>query len=268
MYKRLITGLVLIVLAVLCVFFLPFIGFFIFTSLLTLLAAWEWGLLIDCQKRYCRYVYMLCVAFAMFCAWQAPIKPILYASLIWWLIALYFIIRYPKDSKLWGEGVWMRGCAGIFTLVPCWVAINTIRVAQDGLVALFFMLLLVWGADSGAYFAGVWWGKHSLMPNVSPKKTWQGLFGGLLLVLLIAFLACFLMDITLPHWPTIMGIALVTGVFSAIGDLLESMLKRRCGIKDTGSYLPGHGGILVRMDSLTAAVPLFLLGCLLFGFRG
>lgn len=270
MFKRLITGIILIVLVVLAIFFLRFSIFVTLTSLLILFAAWEWGVLIGFDRYLYRCIYVACVGIAIFCVWHVGMSRtwtlvLLISNVFWWLIALFLIASYPKSAVLWGEGIWMRSLMGIFVLVPCWLALNMIRAMQDGSMILMFMLVLVWSADIGAYFVGKWCGKHKLAVQVSPKKTWQGLCGGMLLVLLMAVVGCIAFNIILPHWFVVIVLAIVTALFSVIGDLLESMLKRYVNIKDTANYLPGHGGILDRIDSLTAAAPIFLLGCLLLG---
>lgn len=154
---------------------------------------------------------------------------------------------------------------GVFTLAPCWLALIIIRSAENGAIILTFVLCLIWSTDIGAYFSGKWWGKTKLIPKVSPNKTWQGLYGGILLTIIVAVIGCIVFNISPLDWLIVVALAIVVAILSVIGDLLESMLKRQINIKDTGNYLPGHGGLLDRIDSLTAAVPIFLLGCLLFG---
>jgi len=155
---------------------------------------------------------------------------------------------------------------GFLTLIPCAIAFITIRATEQGARDLFILLLLVWSMDIGAYFIGKRWGKHRLIPNVSPKKTVEGLIGGMGAVLIVATLTDILFQPLGTHvishllWYLLaMAIALI----AVLGDLFESLLKRQSNLKDSGSLLPGHGGILDRIDSLLAAAPLYALALLL-----
>jgi phosphatidate cytidylyltransferase len=131
-------------------------------------------------------------------------------------------------------------------------------------------MLLIWGADSGAYFAGRRWGKRKLAVQLSPGKTWEGVCGGAVLALLLVLpLTVWLLSNQVTGqmlwWPAYALLCVVTIVVSVSGDLLESVAKRRAGVKDSGQILPGHGGVLDRIDSLTAAAPCFTLGLLWLG---
>ena len=123
-----------------------------------------------------------------------------------------------------------------------------------------FLFMLVWIADSGAYFAGRRWGRTKLASHVSPGKTREGVYGALTAALGFAVIGALVLGLGVTQWPLFILICMVTVIFSIIGDLFESMLKRQRGIKDSGSLLPGHGGILDRVDSMTAAAPVFVLG--------
>jgi phosphatidate cytidylyltransferase len=137
---------------------------------------------------------------------------------------------------------------------------------EQGHLAVFYALLIVWLADSGAYFAGRQWGVTKLAPRVSPGKTWAGLWGGLAVCALLALGVATWRE--LPLLP-LLAVTLVVSLYSVVGDLTESMAKRFAGVKDSGSLIPGHGGVLDRFDSLLAAAPLLMLGIeLLPGLRG
>jgi phosphatidate cytidylyltransferase len=154
---------------------------------------------------------------------------------------------------------------GAFVLVPCWASINYIRNQDEGPLGLLFLFVLIWGADSAAYFVGKKWGTKRLAPYVSPGKSWQGLMGALLVSTLIVLTTLWLCNVPFPIWPWAIVLSLVTVLFSIVGDLFESMIKRQAKVKDSGKLLPGHGGVLDRIDSLTAAAPIFVLGALLLG---
>ncbi len=263
--KRIITALVLILVALAFIVLSSNRAFLYISAIILLFAAWEWGLLVELRNLWYRMLFVFFVALAMIGILTVNIQIVLWVSLAFWLFALLWVGIYPKGADLWGHGAWVRSCMGFLTLVPCWLAINFIRTAQNGVGVLLFLLFLIWSADTGAYFFGKWRGKHKLMKHVSPKKTWEGLLGGVILSLLVAIIGAELLQISSSLWPKILLISFVTVIFSVVGDLFESMLKRQVGIKDTGCYLPGHGGLLDRIDSLTAAAPIFLLMCLLLG---
>jgi phosphatidate cytidylyltransferase len=157
----------------------------------------------------------------------------------------------------------MVGGAGVVVLVAPWVALMGLR-DDFGPAYVLFLLLLIWVADTGAYFAGRRWGRRKLAPTISPGKTWEGVFGAGMATLAFALVGAAVLEEG-ARWPGFVAVCMVTVGFSIVGDLFESMMKRQRGVKDSGSLLPGHGGVLDRFDSLTAAAPAFLLG--LYGMR-
>jgi phosphatidate cytidylyltransferase len=154
--------------------------------------------------------------------------------------------------------------AGVIVLAAPWVAFMALR-DEFGPAYVLFLFLLVWIADIGAYFAGRRWGRRKLAVTISPGKTWEGALGAGMAALMFALAGAAVLGVG-ARWPWFVAICMVTVGFSIVGDLFESMLKRQCGMKDSGTLLPGHGGVLDRVDSLTAAAPIFLLG--LYGMRG
>jgi phosphatidate cytidylyltransferase len=170
------------------------------------------------------------------------------------LTAFFWIVLAP----LWmrrgvqpSQSVWI-GAAGFAVLVPAGLAM----VRLEPLVVLL-VLVLVWIADSAAYFVGRAWGRRKLAPSISPGKTWEGVAGGLIGAALYAIILAFFTD--RGAWLALVVTALLLGMVSIVGDLFESAVKRQAGVKDSGSLLPGHGGILDRIDSATAALPLAAL---------
>ena len=155
--------------------------------------------------------------------------------------------------------------------VGSWGAVVQLQAAGAlglaGPYALLFILLWVWAADTGAYFAGRAMGKHKLAPLVSPGKTIEGLIGGVVLALLVVA-GVFAAGLLEANLVPLMAVALMTVLASALGDLFESMVKRQRGFKDSGTILPGHGGMLDRIDSVTAAMPIALAGFNWFGLPG
>ncbi len=167
--------------------------------------------------------------------------------------------------KVWQNTLWMRHLFGVLTLVPFFWSIVLLRSQNietepyHGAKLVLFVCLLVWAADTGAYFTGKMFGKHKMAPKVSPNKTIEGLLGGMITAILVSW--------GIGHWFGIefsgmlsgVVITLCTVIISVLGDLVESMFKRASGIKDSSQIIPGHGGILDRVDSLTAAFPVFTL---------
>ena len=171
--QRFITGLLLFVLVLLIIFLLPMTLFLSLTSLVFLLAAWEWSLLLKLHSWF-RFFYVLAIGVAMLFLSPVAALIVLWAAAIWWLLALFWIVIYPQGARVWNQGIWVRACMGFFTLLPSWLAINIIRSAENGAAILLFLLLLVCATDVGAYLFGRWLGKHLLAPHVSPKKTQEG----------------------------------------------------------------------------------------------
>ncbi|CCV28773.1 TPA: phosphatidate cytidylyltransferase [Yersinia enterocolitica] len=270
---RLITALILIPVVIGALFLLPPVGFAIVTLVVCMLAAWEWGQLAGFASRSQRiWLAILCGFLLISMLLSLPayqhsahlpqVSVPLWLSMGWWIAALLLVLTYPRSAAVWRDSHLLRIIFGILTIVPFFwgmVALRQYGYEQDhniGAWWLLYVMLLVWGADSGAYMFGKLFGKHKLAPKVSPGKTWEGLIGGLLTSALISWL--FGRYAPLDIIPEILLICSVAAALaSVLGDLTESMFKREAGIKDSGHLIPGHGGILDRIDSLTAAVPVF-----------
>lgn len=263
--QRILTALILIPIFVLLVLLLPPIPFCILTGLVVLWAAWEWSFFLGIKKLPFNFLYLLVMLLVLLISFELPIVEVLYFAAGWWIFALILVALYPRGSDFWGKSILLRALMGFFVLVPCWLALNYIRNAENGTYSILFLFVLIWGADTGAYFVGRKWGKNKMVPAVSPGKSWQGFAGALGVTLLIAIIA--LLSLKLPYymWPAAFIVSTVTVLSSVLGDLFESMLKRNVGLKDSGRLLPGHGGILDRIDSLTAAAPFFAVSGILVG---
>ncbi|WP_426417344.1 phosphatidate cytidylyltransferase [Aestuariirhabdus sp. LZHN29] len=255
--QRIITALILAPIALGGVFFLPLQLFSLFVGGVILIGAWEWANLSGFQSQPARVGYALSVALALFGATLVTAPAIiLWLALAWWVVALGLVVSYPVSASLWRSPA-LRLAIGYLVLVPAWVGLVLMKVHPDSWILIMYVFFLVWGADVGAYFAGKYLGRHKLAPRVSPKKTWEGVLGGLATVVVVALVA----QSYLP-FEGLLSLLLVTALVamvSVLGDLAESMFKRERGIKDSSQLLPGHGGILDRIDSLTAAIPLFAL---------
>ncbi len=281
--QRVITALILAPLALLAVFFLPLPGFAAFISAAFLLGAWEWSGFCDLASKAMRWAYLALTAllFALL-YWLLPAEPdwpvesnvllssLLLAGVAWWLCAVALVLSFPHSQRLWAARDWLKALMGWLTLIPAWAAVLFIRSTDyaashfTGAWLICCLLGLVWAADIGGYIVGKPFGKHKLLPKVSPGKTVEGMLGGLIFVALVVTVVAYLQD-----WPAQTGIwygaALLLTVLSVFGDLTESMFKRVAGKKDSGFFLPGHGGILDRIDSLTATAPLFAIIIAIYG---
>ncbi|MDO6514730.1 phosphatidate cytidylyltransferase [Neptuniibacter sp. 2_MG-2023] len=260
--QRIITAMVLAPLALFGVFGLPFSSFVFLMDAVILLAAWEWANLAGFQKLGAKLVYVCLVAVVVgLCHYQHQNIDVFYVfslAVAFWFVALFWVYRFPRVSS-WGP-VLVRGMIGFIVLLPCWFAFVEMKSVEQGDQLILLLLLLVWGADVGAYFAGKRFGRTKLAPSVSPGKTREGLYGGLVACLAVAVIYSFIAGVASVSIFPLVIMALLTGLISVLGDLFESMLKRHRGIKDSSQLLPGHGGVLDRIDSITAASPLFILG--------
>ncbi|MGM0525634.1 MAG: phosphatidate cytidylyltransferase [Pseudomonadota bacterium] len=282
--QRILTALLLIPVALYAVFLLPLWGFALFIQAVLMLGAWEWSPLMGVTRKSGRIAYTIAVGaiigiLSFFVPYQhlwtdGSLDPLIYYTIlvggIWWVCALALIVNYPSSRRMWSRTRSIVGVFGLLIFVPTWAALVTVRSINIDVQPYFggwvvlFILLLVWAADVGAFFAGVRYGRNKMMPAVSPGKTMEGLCGGISLAFVVMMVVSHWTKIPAEQFTGYYLTGLFTVVASVFGDLNESMFKRAAGVKDSGSILPGHGGILDRIDSLTAAVPIFTLAYLEF----
>ncbi|MBB5322595.1 phosphatidate cytidylyltransferase [Marinobacter oulmenensis] len=269
---RIITALILAPIAIGGIFFLPPLGFALFTGVAITLGAWEWANMSGMTGQASRVAYALMVAALMVLLVNVPKVAMLWLALAWWLLCFRLVSRYPEGANSWGGRI-PRGVMGLAVLLPAWVGLNHLRIGElqfgvfdNSLLAILYIFLVVWVADIGAYFAGKAFGRAKLAPRVSPGKSWAGVWGGLTAVAVLAIAAGTIAEAGWSQTFLLVVASLATGLVSVLGDLLESMLKRFRGIKDSSHLLPGHGGIMDRIDSLTAAIPVFALIVTLLGW--
>jgi phosphatidate cytidylyltransferase len=256
-------------------FGLPAGYFSFFIGAVVLIGAWEWanlsGLPALWQRlSYSILVFALLIGAALYLGFageasldldSVAIRDLLIIGCSWWALALLLVQGYPSSAVLWGHKV-LRLLMGLLVLIPTWVALVYVRQQPNGAWLVLLLILIVALADSGGYFVGRRFGKHKLAPAVSPGKTWEGFAGGLLTNCLLAVI----LSQTLNTSFLLMLVLVVpTSLISVLGDLLESMVKRHAGVKDSGRILPGHGGILDRVDGITAGAPVFALALLASG---
>ena len=278
--ERVLSAIVMVIVALAAIFCFPPLALTIALSALVVLGMWEWAQFVGFKSQMSRVVVAgvtSCILLLLVVAntdyinaarFTTDLSVIaLFIACVWWLAALALVVTYPNSAKLWAKSVVAKFLFGICTLFPFLIGLLAIRFnnytldAYQGTYLLLYVFLLVWGADSGAYFFGRALGKHKLAPKVSPGKSWEGVLGGLFTsgVIAFVFLQATPNDVfgrTLETMPFI-ALSVATVAISVLGDLAESMFKRQAGIKDSSNLIPGHGGILDRVDSLTAAIPFF-----------
>ena len=262
--QRVVTAAMLIPLVVLGVLYLtsPWLAF----GMVVFVAAgfWEWARLVGWLSNIGRAVYTIGSVLVTFITYQLAesalfTNGLLVVAVCWWACATAWVIRYQQgiDPAVWSSPV-LRTLGGWCTLIPAWLALVTLH--RQGPVWVLLLLVVIWGADVGAYFAGKAFGKHRLASLVSPGKSWEGVVGGLLVIVGVAVMFGLTLSMTAEAITWLVILCVLTGMVSVLGDLVESMWKRRAGLKDSGVLIPGHGGVLDRIDSLTAAAPVFVLG--------
>ena len=255
--QRIVTAVVLIVVLLLVFFTLPPAAALGILGAFVVIAAWEWSGFLSLNSVAARFAYTsflaaLMVIVLLFVPDPLPLMPILWVSFLWWLCAFVWVLRYPTPIPP-ALGV----VCGVLVIVPAWAGIVTLlRAGAGGPEFVLLVLGIVWAADVGAYFVGRRLGRRKLAPMVSPGKTWEGLAGGLVAAAAAAVAGAAWLGFPLA---VMIPVGLSVGAISVVGDLTVSMFKRNSGLKDSGNLFPGHGGVLDRVDSVTAAVPLFVL---------
>lgn len=252
--QRLKTALVLAALLLLVLFVVPAMWTSALLAIFIGVGVWEWSRLAGLSDQGPRIMFLAAAAVvaaaAMWLAHAGMLSALQWIGVIIWLIGLNWMLRFPVAVPRA-----FSVAAGLIALPLGWLFLSTL-VIYHGPDWTLFLFAVVAGADVGAFFAGRSFGRHKLAPAVSPGKTWEGVAGGLLLAGLVGFAGGLWFGVS-PVGAAAMG-AVVAG-FSILGDLTVSMLKRDVGLKDTGTIFPGHGGVLDRIDSLLAALPLFLI---------
>jgi phosphatidate cytidylyltransferase len=261
--KRVLTAVVLGVALLAILLWLPEWATVAVVTLMVLFGAWEWSAFLLLVDPGPRLGYVLLVGVLLWLVWHFSMSPgrldlVLAVAVLWWLLALGWIVFAPRRVSPWAAGA-----AGVLALVPSWLALVRLRLTlPDGAQWVLFALVLVWVADIGAFFSGRLFGRIRLAPVVSPGKTWEGLLGGVTVSALVAIIGSRWFQVPLTAF---LPLCLAAVGFSVVGDLTESLLKRFAGMKDSGSIFPGHGGVMDRIDSLTGAAPVLLLGLSLLG---
>lgn len=267
---RVLTAIVALPLTVAIIIYLPTWGVAGFVSLLMLLGAWEWaGLMRLTTAARGLFVVAVAICLALIGAVRtqtglaAPDQIFVGLACLFWLVAIGLVARYPV---YWAATLGRRllaGLTGCVVLSAPVAAVAYIHQADGGPFLILWLCVIVWAADTGAYAAGRTLGRHKLCPRVSPGKTIEGAVGGMLLAMVVAGVGAFLLGGTPGRILGFIILGAWIATISIVGDLTISMFKRSAGVKDSGHLFPGHGGVLDRMDSMTAAAPWFVVGLLL-----
>lgn len=269
--QRIITALILAPLIIWGIFALSEKTFNLALAVVIGLAAWEWARLAGWQHLVLRIGYSLFIVLLLYALTtvihQAYVIDVLFvAVLLWWLGVLIHLFSYRRRELPAEAHTFSALLAGFPVLLGTYFSLTFLRhTPAYGPAYIMMLMILVWGADTAAYFAGRRFGKNKLLLSVSPGKSWEGVWGAMIASLILAVLGAMYFGKLDSHLLAFMLVSMLTVIFSIVGDLNESYFKRRVGVKDSGTILPGHGGILDRIDSLTAAAPVFYSGLVLSG---
>lgn len=259
---RVVTATILLMAVLTAIFYLPPIGFALFVAAVMLLAAWEWVYLSGYRSIGARCLY---TSFLVVCLWGIRYVPAIWvfylSSLMGGTLVIYMACLVTRSTLPQGMRLITSGL-GCVSLSLCWQSLCILSVVP---AYLGLGLLVIWLTDTLAYFVGRAWGKHPLASLISPRKSWEGLFAGLLSPVLTSIIGVRYCELSGSAACALFAILFLTSIVAIAGDLLESLMKRQQHLKDSGQLLPGHGGILDRIDSLIVAIPVFTAG--LYGLQ-
>lgn len=269
---RVIAALIMAPTAIAAILLLPTNWMAALAALVFLTGLWEWLRLAGIDGLPRTILLALNLVVMVLLVWADAGNAALYPltaliGVAGWAIGLLWLRLPTAGSGAGGAGRMFKLLAGSWAIIPAWAALVLLHMqADNGPLWLLTALATVWAADSGAYFAGRTFGRHKLAPTISPNKTWEGMLGGLLAGMLAAVGFGLLAGLPAAGLPALLVVALISAAASVEGDLIESLLKRQAGAKDSGSLIPGHGGVLDRIDGVLAALPVFAIGKEIAGF--
>jgi phosphatidate cytidylyltransferase len=267
--NRIITAAILIPIIIAFIFLLDRIWFSALFAVFIAIGAWEWAGLCKLNEKI-KILYSLFIVLILLGIYYFD-SSFLYSSItlcgvVYWLFAIVLIISYQKQRYLLGTSSLILMLVGMLLLIPMWSGLTLLKsFSANGASLIMCLMLLIWGADTAAYFAGKRWGKLKLANRVSPGKTWEGTIAGVASSVVIAVCYVIVSNKNLDDSLLFVGLSILTVIGSVFGDLMESLVKREAAQKDSGSILPGHGGVMDRIDSLTAASPIFVFGVIYLG---
>jgi phosphatidate cytidylyltransferase len=269
--QRVITALLITPLAIAMILLLPSSIFAVIICALCLLAAWEWTRMSGMRSRPQRAVLVGLSVLAMAALWYYADSTAGWITIVvgcaWWFVTLAWLRNFSFGAAPTRENITLKLIAGALTILPAWTAMMQLHRSQPTPPHTWalYALVVIWAADSFAYLVGRRWGKVKLAPNISPGKTIAGVYGALCGSALVALIGGWLLDVRGASLAGLLVLALITVVFSIVGDLFESLIKRHGNVKDSGTLFPGHGGVADRLDGVFAALPFFAVGKFLLG---
>jgi phosphatidate cytidylyltransferase len=268
--QRVITALLITPCAIALILLTPTVALAVIIAALCLVASWEWTRLAGMRSRPLRALLMVFCVGLMTALWLNKGSLFWWGTIavgaVWWFIAALWLKHYSFAAAPTRENTAIKLVAGLVAVFPAWAALMQIHDQQrDYHTWALYSLLLVWGADTFAYISGRRWGKRKLAPNISPGKTTAGVWGALIGSAIVAGIGGWLLNVRGIQLAAIIVLALISVLFSVVGDLFESVIKRHANVKDSGAMFPGHGGVFDRLDGAFAALPIFALGKSLLG---
>jgi len=270
MKQRIITALLVTPIAIALILYVPVPITAAVIGALCCVALWEWTRLSGMRSRPLRGVLVTIGALVMAGLWCCASLPVWWivigAGCVWWPIAFFWLRRFSFAASPTKENTAIKIVAGALTVLPAWAGLMRILLTQPTPHTwALYSLFLIWAADSFAYLSGSRWGKTKLAPQISPGKTWAGLYGALIGCAIVAAIGGWMLGVGDGTLLLLVLFSLIAVVFSVIGDLFESLIKRHAGVKDSGNMFPGHGGVCDRLDGVFAALPIFALSKALLG---
>ncbi|APG02849.1 phosphatidate cytidylyltransferase [Luteibacter rhizovicinus DSM 16549] len=268
--QRILTAAALIP-VVLALILLPPTGFFAaIVALVFVGAAWEWSQLAGSRTSVGRGIVAAVAAvmlLALLLVWTPGLLTALtLAGVAWWIGCCFWLRNFTFAAAPNAENRMLKLGVGVLVIVPTLAAAMALHTSDHGHWWTLLGLVIVWFADTGAYFSGRYLGRRKLAPRISPGKTWAGVYGAIVAGSFITVLGGYLIGVRETSQLVGLGVlGVITVGFAVVGDLFESLMKRHASVKDSGSLFPGHGGLLDRLDSVFAALPIFAAGKLLLG---
>lgn len=268
--QRTLTALLLAPLVIGLILLTPNWLFAPIVAIAFLAAMWEWTRLSGLKETLPRGALLTFTGVLFVLCWLARDTlwwPLLIGiGVAWWIVVGQWLRHFAFGAAPTRENCLLKLGAGLLVIVPAWVAVVALHGAGDhGQWWTLLALFVVWAADIGAYFSGRLFGRRKLAPTISPGKTWAGVYGALVAGALVTYAGGVLLGVSGGKLAGLLVVSLVTVIASVVGDLLESLMKRHAAVKDSGNLFPGHGGMLDRLDSVFAALPVFVAGKLLLG---
>ncbi len=263
---RILTAIVLLALLFAAIYILPVAYFPWIVGVFVLIGAWEWSALSGLKSKLSRVSYVVLVAFIYLMLsgieLNESIEMLSGMAALWWAWSFIWLLRYQRQIKVIEPNKITFSLLGILVLIPFWFATVILNLEQkinpEAGQLLLYVIVLVALSDTSAYFVGRKWGKHKLASKISPGKSWEGFLGAVFIVTFLSWPLAEILQVKGFTQIELIVIALIMVVAGVLGDLFESLMKRIAGVKDSGKILPGHGGVLDRIDAYTAAIPIFM----------